>query len=73
MEIVEQVEAQQMMMLPPTYLTSLQLAQFETPDAALAAARDRRISMFMPEVVSEGEEFVLSRPEWARELLAARG
>lgn len=72
-DVVKQVEAQQMMMLPPTYLTSLQVAQFETPAAAVVAARDRRVTMFMPEVVSEGEEFVLSRPDWAHELLAARG
>lgn len=72
-EVVGQVESKQMMMLPPTYLTSLQVAQFESPSAVLEAARDRHVQMFMPEVVSDGDEFVLSRPAWALELLESRG
>lgn len=68
-----QVEAKQMMMLPPTYFTCLQVAQFDSPVALVAGARDRHIQMFMPEVISDGDEFVLSRPEWVMELMDARG
>lgn len=71
-EAARQVESQEMMMLPPTYFTALQVAQFDSPTALVSAARDRHISMFMPEVVADGDEFVLSRPDWALSLLAAR-
>jgi len=67
-----QVETQQMSMLPPTYFTCLQVAQFATPEAMTVAARDRQVTMFMPDVVEDADEFVLSRPEWASELLASR-
>lgn len=72
-EAARQVESREMLMLPPTYLTCLQVAQFDSPSGMVAAARDRHVRMFMPEVVSEGDEFVLSRPDWAIELLDTRG
>ena len=72
-EALRQVESRQLLMLPPTYLTCLQVAQFESPAALVAEARDRHLQMFMPEVVSDGDEFILSRPDWALELLEGRG
>ncbi|MGN6721116.1 MAG: NUDIX hydrolase [Marmoricola sp.] len=72
-DAADQVESKQMMMLPPTYFTCLQVARFDSPEAVLADARDRHVQMFMPEVISDGDEFVLSRPAWAIELLEARG
>lgn len=72
-EVARQVESREMLMLPPTYLTCLQVAQFDSPSGLVTAARDRRVQMFMPEVVSDGGEFILSRPDWALELLDARG
>lgn len=72
-EALRQVESRQLLMLPPTYLTCLQVAQFESPAALVAEARDRLVQMFMPEVVSDGDEFILSRPDWALELLEGRG
>lgn len=71
-QVISQVEAKDMMMLPPTYMSCLQINEFDSPAALVAAARDREVSMFMPEVVADGEEFVLSRPDWAVELLAGR-
>lgn len=71
-EVVAQVESRAMMMLPPTYLTCLQVAQFASPSDLVVGARDRHVQMFMPEVIADGEEFVLSRPDWALELLDAR-
>jgi len=67
-----QVEARELMMLPPTYLTCLQVAAFDSPSGLVAGARDRSVQMFMPEVVSDGDDFILSRPEWATELLESR-
>lgn len=72
-DVLEQVEAGQMMMLPPTYLTCLELAQYADPGAVLEAAGERTVEMFMPEVISDGDEFVLSRPARVEPLLEARG
>lgn len=72
-EVAQQVEEKQMMMLPPTYFSCLQIARFDSPASVVAGARDRHVSMFMPEVIADGDEFVLSRPEWVPALLEARG
>lgn len=69
---LEQVEAGTMMMLPPTYLTCLEIAQHADPVAVLEDARSHTVEMFMPEVVSDGEEFVLSRPTRVEALLEGR-
>ncbi|WP_310961546.1 NUDIX hydrolase [Nocardioides terrisoli] len=71
-EAVEQVEASALMMLPPTYLTCLELTPYADPAAVVAAAADHRVEMFMPEVISSGEEFLLSRPARVDPLLAER-
>jgi 8-oxo-dGTP pyrophosphatase MutT (NUDIX family) len=68
----EAVERKEMFMLPPTYLTCLDVGRAKTPDAVLAAARDRTVEMFMPEVVADGDDFVLSMPPGAEALLADR-
>ncbi|MFC5176574.1 NUDIX hydrolase [Nocardioides taihuensis] len=69
---VEQVEAGEMFMLPPTYLTCLDVAEHAHPDAVLAEAAGRDVEMFTPEVVEDGEEFVLSVPPRYADLLARR-
>lgn len=69
---VETVERGDMFMLPPTYLTCLDVAQHATPDEVLAEASGRDVDMFTPEVVSSEGEFVLSMPERYADLLAAR-
>jgi 8-oxo-dGTP pyrophosphatase MutT (NUDIX family) len=63
------VDAGEMMMLPPTYLTCLELAAYAGPETAMAAAAGREIEMFMPEVV-EGERATLSMPAPLEGLLA---
>ena len=68
----EAVERKGMLMLPPTYLTCLDVGRARTPDAVLATARDRTVEMFMPEVVADGDDFVLSMPPGAEVLLADR-
>jgi 8-oxo-dGTP pyrophosphatase MutT (NUDIX family) len=69
---VEAVEAREILMLPPTYLTCLDVAQHPTPDHVLAEAAGRTVEMFTPQVVSSGDEFVLSMPERYRPLVASR-
>ncbi|WP_322920831.1 NUDIX hydrolase [Nocardioides renjunii] len=72
LDAVAQVEQQQIMMLPPTWLTCLEVGQHADPDAVLAAARDRTVEMFMPEVVADGEDFILSTPPAYADLMARR-
>lgn len=69
---VEAVESHDILMLPPTYLTCLDVAQHPTAAEVLAASADRRVEMFTPAVVSSGDEFVLSMPERYRPLVAGR-
>jgi len=72
LEAVGKVEAGEIMMLPPTYLTSLEVGQYADPAAVLSAASSRRVTMFMPQVLESGEEFVLSSPPGTEALLATR-
>jgi len=69
---VEAVDAEEMLMLPPTYLTCLEIAQYAGPEAVLAAAHGRRVEMFTPEVEGEGDEATLSMPEALRPLVEER-
>jgi 8-oxo-dGTP pyrophosphatase MutT (NUDIX family) len=72
LDAVEQVEQEQILMLPPTWLTCLEVGQHADPDSVLVAARERTVEMFMPEVVADGDEFILSTPPHYTELMAAR-
>ena len=71
-DAVEQVEREQIFMLPPTWLTCLDVAQYADPDAVLAEARGRTVEIYMPEVIAQGEDFVLSTPPRYAALMAAR-
>jgi 8-oxo-dGTP pyrophosphatase MutT (NUDIX family) len=53
---VAAADSGEMLMLPPTYLTCLELGGYADPDAAVVASRARRVEMFMPEVVDEPGE-----------------
>ncbi|MCX6396288.1 MAG: NUDIX hydrolase [Propionibacteriales bacterium] len=68
----EQAESQQILMLPPTYITSLDVAEHADPAAVLAEAATRNVEMFCPAVEPEGEGFTLTRPPRADALLEAR-
>ena len=72
MDAVEAVEASEMLMLPPTYLTCLEVAQYPDPASVLAAAGGRSVEMFTPQVVGEGEDATLSMPETLRPLVESR-
>jgi 8-oxo-dGTP pyrophosphatase MutT (NUDIX family) len=69
---VEQAEERQILMLPPTYITSLDIAQYADPAEVIAAASTRTVEMFCPAVEPEGEQFTLTRPPHADALLEAR-
>jgi 8-oxo-dGTP pyrophosphatase MutT (NUDIX family) len=62
----------ELMMLPPTYLTCLEIAQHASPADVLAAAQGRTVNMFTPDVEPLGDGFTLSMPDHLRPLVAAR-
>jgi 8-oxo-dGTP pyrophosphatase MutT (NUDIX family) len=61
-DAVAAVDGGSMFMLPPTYLTCLEVAQYDAPASVLAACAERDVEMFMPEVIDDAEGFTLSRP-----------
>jgi 8-oxo-dGTP pyrophosphatase MutT (NUDIX family) len=72
MQAVEQVEQEQILMLPPTYLTCLEVGQHREPAEVLATARDRSVEMFMPEVEQGDDGSTLSIPAHLESLLESR-
>ncbi|GAB2971903.1 NUDIX hydrolase [Nocardioides montaniterrae] len=77
-EAVAQVEAGELAMMPPTYLTCLELSQHSSVASVLAVAAERSVEMFMPEVIEvdpstgSGTGWTLSMPPAVRGLVAAR-
>jgi 8-oxo-dGTP pyrophosphatase MutT (NUDIX family) len=69
---VDEVEAGEMAMLPPTYLTCLHVGQHATADDVLAVTADRTVEMFTPEVEPLDTGFTLSIPAEVRPLLTTR-
>jgi len=69
---VDSVDAAEILMLPPTYLTCLEVAQYAGPGDVLAAAAGRRVEMFTPEVEGDGGEATLSMPEGLKSLVESR-
>jgi 8-oxo-dGTP pyrophosphatase MutT (NUDIX family) len=65
-------DAGEVMLMPPTYLTCLDVARHGTPASVLAQAEGRRVTMFMPEVVTVHGEATLSVPPGYDALLADR-
>ena len=61
-DAVAAVDEGRMLMMPPTYLTCLELGEHADPAEVLESAAGRTVEMFTPEVVGDGEEFTLSRP-----------
>ena len=66
------VDAGELGMMPPTYLTCLEVAQHATPDDLLAASAGRVVEMFTPAVEADGPEFSLSVPARLGSLVEAR-
>jgi hypothetical protein len=73
LDAAAEVDAGQLLMLPPTYLTCLEVGLHSSPREVLAAAAERgAVEMFMPEVEGTGESASLSIPERLRALVEAR-
>jgi 8-oxo-dGTP pyrophosphatase MutT (NUDIX family) len=68
----DRVDAGELLMLPPTYLTCLEVGQYADPAAVLEAAHGRTVEMFTPAVEPLDEGHTLSLPDDLRPLLAAR-
>ena len=68
----DQADRGELAMLPPTYLTCLEIGQHASVPAAQEAAMSRTVDMFTPEVISAGEDFVLSTPPHYEALLESR-
>ncbi|WP_183094214.1 NUDIX hydrolase [Nocardioides stalactiti] len=72
LEAADSADRGSLAMLPPTYLTCLEVGQHPTVDAVVAAASDRTVEMFTPTVEALGEGWTLSMPDDLRSLVAAR-
>ncbi len=72
LDAVEQVEAEQILMMPPTWLTCLDVGQYADPDGVLEQAQGRSVEMFTPEVTADGDAYILSTPPAYAALMAAR-
>lgn len=68
----EQADAGDLAMLPPTYLTCLEIGTIGNLDAVIEASADRSVTMFMPEVEPLGDGLTLSMPDELRPLVASR-
>ena len=71
-EAASGADAGEVMMLPPTYLTCLEIGEYAAPADVMAAADGRSVEMFTPSVESLGEGFTLSMPDRLRPLVAER-
>ena len=65
-------DAGELALMPPTYLTSIEVGRFATPEEVLAAAADRAVEMFTPSVEPLGEGHTLSMPDRLRPLVDER-
>jgi 8-oxo-dGTP pyrophosphatase MutT (NUDIX family) len=64
-------EGDEMLMLPPTYLTTLEIAQYAEPKVVLDVAHGRTVEMFTPGIEAAGDGWTLSVPDFLRPVLAA--
>ncbi|WP_370247007.1 NUDIX hydrolase [Nocardioides sp.] len=72
MQAADAVDAGELAMLPPTYLTCLEVGGHASIEDVLDAARHRSVAMFMPEVEPLGEGWTLSMPDALRPMVAER-
>jgi 8-oxo-dGTP pyrophosphatase MutT (NUDIX family) len=71
-EAVDRADAGTLAMLPPTYLTCLEVSQHASVAEVVAASEGRTVDMFTPSVEPLGDGFTLSMPDRLRPLVAAR-
>ncbi len=68
----DEADAGDLAMMPPTYLTCLEVGRLDSPEAVLAASEGRSVEMFTPSVEPLGDGFTLSMPDRLRPLVAQR-
>jgi 8-oxo-dGTP pyrophosphatase MutT (NUDIX family) len=68
----EQADSGELALMPPTYLTSMEVGEHDSPEEVLAVAAARSVEMFTPSVEPLGEGWTLSMPDRLRPLVAAR-
>ncbi len=66
------VDGGDMFMLPPTYITCLEVGQHDKVSEVMAEAAGRDVEMFIPELERVGDQDMLSIPERVRALLEDR-
>ena len=71
-EAVDRADAGTLAMLPPTYLTCLEVSQHDSVADVVAASEGRTVDMFTPSVEPLGDGYTLSMPDRLRPLVAAR-
>lgn len=69
-EAARQVDVGELMMLPPTWMSCVDVEQYA--DVAAVVAQRRQLSMFTPSAVREGDDWVLSVPPQYTELVKGR-
>ena len=72
LQAVDEVDNDRLMMMPPTYLTCLEVGQYAGPADVIDAASDRRVEMFTPQVEEMEQGATLSVPSRFDVLLASR-
>ncbi|HET7195685.1 MAG TPA: NUDIX hydrolase [Nocardioides sp.] len=72
LEAVQAVDDGDLMMMPPTYLTCLEIGQHADPAEVLSASAGRTVDMFTPEVTGDEGDATLSMPERLRPLVEQR-
>ncbi|WP_395656629.1 NUDIX hydrolase [Nocardioides sp.] len=68
----EQADAGELALMPPTYLTSMEVGALSSPEEVLAVAASRSPEMFCPTVEPLGDGWTLSMPDRLRSLVAER-
>jgi 8-oxo-dGTP pyrophosphatase MutT (NUDIX family) len=71
-DAVGMAEAGEMLMMPPTYLTSLEVSQFAQPAEVIEAAHGRTAEMHTPGIEPLGDGWTLSIPAHLRPVLTER-
>jgi 8-oxo-dGTP pyrophosphatase MutT (NUDIX family) len=72
LDACDAVDARRLGMMPPTYVTCLEVGQHRDPDAVLAATGARDLEMFTPALEGGGESFTMSVPDRVAALIEAR-
>jgi 8-oxo-dGTP pyrophosphatase MutT (NUDIX family) len=67
-----QADTGELALMPPTYLTSMEVGEHDSPEEVLAVAAARSVEMFCPSVEPLDDGWTLSMPERLRPLVAAR-